>query len=42
MLAQTLRALEDDGLLHRDADPVIPLHVECSLAEAGAISPAKA
>lgn len=36
MLAQTLRILEADGLVHRDARPVVPPHVEYSLTERGA------
>lgn len=35
MLAQTLRILADDGLVHRDARPVVPPHVEYSLTEPG-------
>lgn len=35
MLAQTLRTLEADGLVHRDALPVVPPHVEYSLTDAG-------
>lgn len=35
MLAQTLRTLADDGLVHRDARPVVPPHVEYSLTEPG-------
>ena len=35
MLAQTLRTLEADGLVHRDARPVVPPHVEYSLTPAG-------
>nr|WP_249778740.1 MULTISPECIES: helix-turn-helix domain-containing protein [Parafrankia] len=35
MLAQTLRTLEQDGLVHREAFPVIPPHVEYSLTELG-------
>jgi DNA-binding HxlR family transcriptional regulator len=35
MLAQTLRTLEADGLVHREAQPVIPPHVEYSLTELG-------
>jgi DNA-binding HxlR family transcriptional regulator len=35
MLAQTLRTLERDGLVHRKALPVIPPHVEYSLTELG-------
>ena len=36
MLAQTLRVLEADGLVHRDARPVVPPHVEYSLTPRGA------
>ena len=36
MLAQTLRTLESDGLVHRDARPVVPPHVEYSLTGLGA------
>jgi DNA-binding HxlR family transcriptional regulator len=36
MLAQTLRTLEGDGLLLRDARPVVPPHVEYSLTPLGA------
>jgi DNA-binding HxlR family transcriptional regulator len=35
MLAQTLRTLEADGLVHRDAHPTIPPHVEYSLTPLG-------
>jgi len=35
MLAQTLRVLEADGLVNRDARPVVPPHVEYSLTERG-------
>jgi DNA-binding HxlR family transcriptional regulator len=35
MLAQTLRTLEQDGLVHREARPVIPPHVEYSLTGRG-------
>jgi len=35
MLAQTLRLLERDGLVHRDAHPVIPPHVDYSLTASG-------
>jgi DNA-binding HxlR family transcriptional regulator len=36
MLAQTLQLLERDGLVHRDARPVIPPHVDYSLTPSGA------
>src|SRR3954447_21211460 len=36
MLAQTLQTLERDGLVHRDARPVIPPHVEYRLTDLGA------
>ena len=36
MLAQTLQILERDGLVHREAMPVIPPHVEYSLTGLGA------
>lgn len=36
MLAQTLRQLEADGLVHREARPVVPPHVEYSLTDRGA------
>jgi DNA-binding HxlR family transcriptional regulator len=36
MLAQTLRTLEADGIVHRDAQPVIPPRVDYSLTERGA------
>ena len=36
MLAQTLRTLEADGLVHRDAQPVIPPRVDYSLTDRGA------
>ena len=36
MLAQTLRTLEADGFVHRDAQPVIPPRVDYSLTERGA------
>jgi DNA-binding HxlR family transcriptional regulator len=35
MLAQTLRTLEADGLVHREARPVVPPHVEYSLTPLG-------
>ncbi|SRR6266511_1849497 len=35
MLAQTLRTLEADGLVVRDARPVVPPHVEYSLTPLG-------
>jgi DNA-binding HxlR family transcriptional regulator len=35
MLAQTLQTLERDGLVHRDAKPVVPPHVEYSLTPLG-------
>ncbi len=35
MLAQTLRTLEADGFVRRDAHPVIPPHVEYSLTPLG-------
>ncbi len=35
MLAQTLRTLAADGLVHRDARPVVPPHVEYSLTQPG-------
>jgi DNA-binding HxlR family transcriptional regulator len=35
MLAQTLQTLERDGLVHRDAHPVIPPHVDYSLTDLG-------
>jgi DNA-binding HxlR family transcriptional regulator len=35
MLAQTLRMLADDGLVHREARPVVPPYVEYSLTEQG-------
>ena len=35
MLAQTLRTLEADGVVHREARPVIPPHVEYSLTGRG-------
>ncbi len=36
MLAQTLRTLEADGFVHRDAQPVIPPRVDYSLTDRGA------
>jgi DNA-binding HxlR family transcriptional regulator len=35
MLAQTLRTLEADGFVHRDALPVIPPRVDYSLTDRG-------
>ncbi|MEH6821278.1 MAG: helix-turn-helix domain-containing protein [Dietzia psychralcaliphila] len=35
MLSQTLRNLEADGYVHRDARPVVPPHVEYSLTPDG-------
>ncbi|QXC61116.1 helix-turn-helix transcriptional regulator [Aquihabitans sp. G128] len=35
MLAQTLRTLEADGLVHRDAQPSIPPRVDYSLTPVG-------
>lgn len=35
MLAQTLKALENDGLVHRDAQPVIPPRVDYRLTDRG-------
>ena len=35
MLAQTLQTLERDGLVHREAHPVIPPHVDYSLTPLG-------
>ncbi|CAM5741285.1 hypothetical protein SALBM311S_01236 [Streptomyces alboniger] len=35
MLTQTLQTLERDGLVHRDAKPVIPPHVDYCLTDLG-------
>jgi DNA-binding HxlR family transcriptional regulator len=35
MLIQQLRALEADGVIHREAKPVVPPHVEYSLTAFG-------
>lgn len=35
MLAQTLQTLERDGIVHRDAKPVIPPRVDYSLTDLG-------
>ncbi|MEV2278693.1 helix-turn-helix domain-containing protein [Nocardiopsis sp. NPDC049922] len=35
MLAQTLRTLEGDGIVLREARPVVPPHVEYRLTDAG-------
>ncbi|WP_210592773.1 helix-turn-helix domain-containing protein [Streptomyces sp. GESEQ-35] len=35
MLTQTLQTLERDGMLHRDAKPVIPPRVDYSLTDLG-------
>lgn len=35
MLAQTLQTLERDGIVHRDAQPVIPPRVDYSLTDLG-------
>ncbi|WJV46846.1 winged helix-turn-helix transcriptional regulator [Streptomyces flavofungini] len=35
MLTQTLQTLERDGMVHRDAKPVIPPRVDYSLTEMG-------
>jgi len=35
MLAQTLRTLETDGFVHRDAHPTIPPRVDYSLTDRG-------
>src|SRR3954471_22069691 len=35
MLAQTLRTLEHDGIVHREARAVVPPHVEYSLTPLG-------
>ncbi|MFJ2755161.1 winged helix-turn-helix transcriptional regulator [Nocardioides sp. NPDC087217] len=41
MLIQQLRALEADGVVHREAQPVVPPHVEYSLTPFGrALEPA--
>jgi DNA-binding HxlR family transcriptional regulator len=41
MLIQQLRALEADGVVHREVKPVVPPHVEYSLTESGqALEPA--
>ena len=36
MLASTLRTLETDGIVHRDAHPTIPPRVDYSLTDLGA------
>lgn len=36
MLAQTLKTLEGDGFVHRDAQPIIPPRVDYSLTALGA------
>ncbi|MFB9907874.1 winged helix-turn-helix transcriptional regulator [Allokutzneria oryzae] len=41
MLAQTLQALERDGFVHREAQPVIPPKVEYSLTPLGEQTAAK-
>jgi DNA-binding HxlR family transcriptional regulator len=38
MLAQTLQALERDGLVHREAQPTIPPKVEYSLTPLGQVA----
>ncbi|WP_440900728.1 winged helix-turn-helix transcriptional regulator [Actinosynnema sp.] len=35
VLTQTLRRLEDHGLVHREVVPAVPLHVEYSLTDLG-------
>ena len=35
MLAQTLRTLAEDGLVHREARPIVPPYVEYSLTDRG-------
>lgn len=35
MLAQTLKTLEGDGFVHRDAQPIIPPRVDYSLTSRG-------
>lgn len=35
MLGQTLQTLQRDGLIHREAQPVIPPHVDYSLTDRG-------
>lgn len=35
MLAQTLRILETDGVIHRTVHPVVPPHVDYRLTDAG-------
>src|SRR5690242_32216 len=37
MLAQTLQALERNGLVHREVRPVIPPHVDYSLTPLGVV-----
>ncbi|GAA0577875.1 winged helix-turn-helix transcriptional regulator [Kribbella sandramycini] len=41
MLAQSLHALERDGLVHRDVQSTFPLKVEYSLTPTGAVLAAK-